>query len=248
MNTMNTFKNALYTDDESARKLTPAETIAEMFASTDENGVLYIPAWPTDRHPEGNGIYRCVMDWDRQDAEELTCEFESLRSSLARLAAIPGAAFGDVRSIDIPADLENVWHTYIRGFETGDIDLDQVSDISDRLQTMDLIGEIRGRMQAGEELSEDDRSFFKDLKDVTVSEEEKALYSEYMARLEADAARRIGDSFAAYSVVIRAKRLCRLMELKAPEIIIGSEACLLAQAMAVHRYAKSVTVQKSMEA
>ena len=41
------------------------------------------------------------------------------------------------------------------------------------------------------------------------------------------------------TIAVRAKRLCRLMALEAPSILIQNEAMLLAQAMAVYRFAVS---------
>ena len=58
----------------------------------------------------------------------------------------------------------------------------------------------------------------------------------------AEAEERVGQSPAAYDVIIRARRLCRLMSLEAPEIIIRGEANLFAQALVIHGYCKEIEI------
>ena len=58
----------------------------------------------------------------------------------------------------------------------------------------------------------------------------------------AEAEARVGKSPAAYDVILRARRLCRLMALHAPEIIIRGEANLFAQALVIHRYCKELEI------
>ena len=73
------------------------------------------------------------------------------------------------------------------------------------------------------------------------------IYNAYRDAIHADANHRIGNGIAAYDVVIRAKRLCRLMSLKAPEIIINNEANLLAQAIAIHACCKEMKTVDDVE-
>lgn len=61
-----------------------------------------------------------------------------------------------------------------------------------------------------------------------------------------EAQKRVGNNVAAYDVVIRAQRLCKLMSLEAPKVIINHEANLLAQAMVIHSYAKSMKIIDSI--
>ena len=63
----------------------------------------------------------------------------------------------------------------------------------------------------------------------------------------AEAEERVGQSPAAYDVIIRARRLCRLMALEAPEIIIRGEANLFAQALVVHGYCKELEIVEGVE-
>jgi hypothetical protein len=69
--------------------------------------------------------------------------------------------------------------------------------------------------------------------------EEQAVYDGYVEAMYADAESRIGG-LAAYDVIVRAKRLWFLMRLKAPESVRNHEAKLLAQAVAVNTYGRSL--------
>ena len=58
--------------------------------------------------------------------------------------------------------------------------------------------------------------------------------------IQKEAEQRLGKKIVAYDLIIRAKRLCKLMSLNAPEVIIYDEAKILAQVLAIHDYAKSL--------
>lgn len=125
--------------------------------------------------------------------------------------------------------------------------MDQIADISDKLETIALIDSVSQKINKGEELSAEDSSYYNEYKDTSVSESEKALYNEYRDAIHKDAERRLGDSLAAYDVIIRAKRLCKLLSLKAPAIIVNNEASLLAQAMVIHNYCVSMETVNDVE-
>ena len=86
-------------------------------------------------------------------------------------------------------------------------------------------------------------------------EEEKRFWNTYLRDFASDdidavcaeAEERVGQSPAAYDVIIRAKRLCRLMALDAPEIIIRGEANLFAQALVIHKYCKELKIVEGVE-
>ena len=63
----------------------------------------------------------------------------------------------------------------------------------------------------------------------------------------AEAEERVGKSPAACDVIIRARRLCRLMTLEAPEIILRSEANLFAQALVIHGYCEELEIVEEVE-
>lgn len=63
----------------------------------------------------------------------------------------------------------------------------------------------------------------------------------------AEAEERVGKGPAACDVIIRARRLCRLMALHAPEIILRGEANLFAQALVIHGYCKELEIVEDVE-
>ena len=229
-----------------SQNVTPAQTISEMFEYTDENGGLYIPSWPYDGVYEVR-FYKCIMNWDKADRDALIEEHTVLTSALALLAERFGSiqTAEDVRSL--PDDLQIVWDTYIRDFETGDIDPDKMMKVSDSIDTINCIKSIAVRIAAGEAPDEEELEFYNKYKDESVSYNDLALYTKYKDLVYADSERRVGNNIAAYDVVIRAKRLCRLVDLKATKVIINNESYLLAQAMAVHKHGKSIEVVTNVE-
>lgn len=86
-------------------------------------------------------------------------------------------------------------------------------------------------------------------------EEEKRFWNIYLRDFASDdidavcaeAEERVGQSPAAYDVIIRARRLCRLLALHAPEIIIQGEANLFAQALVIHGYCKEIEIVEDVE-
>lgn len=237
---MNTSKIALYTYDDTDRKLTPADTISEMYDYTDESGVLYIPEW--DYMYGSDGVYKLIMDWTKTDRDAIIAEHAALTEGLTRLAGYLDAIQSEEDVTLLPEYLKSLWNTYIRGFETGDIDLDRISDIRDMLDTMDCVKSLSARIESGEEVSDEDRFFYNDYREIDLSEDDEVYYEQYCDLVQADAERRIGCSEVASDVILRAKRFCRLVNLGAPEIIINNESCYLAQAMAVHKCCKSLEV------
>ena len=86
-------------------------------------------------------------------------------------------------------------------------------------------------------------------------EAQKAFWNTYLRDFESDdadaicaeAEERVGKGPAACDVIIRAKRLCRLMALHAPEIIIRGEANLFAQALVIHGYCREMEIVEDVK-
>ena len=87
-----------------------------------------------------------------------------------------------------------------------------------------------------------------------LSEAQKPFWNTYLRDFEsedndaicAEAEERVGQSPAAYDVILRAKRLCRLMSLEAPAIIVRNEANLFAQALVIHSYCEELEIVEDM--
>lgn len=245
---MNTSKIALYTTSNGNHLFTPVDSIISMFEHTDENGTLYIPEWPYDGQCNNNEhFYQCTMNWSKSDVKNIVSEYKTLYAALEKIAENWDSINSEADIEKLSADIQDVWNTYIRELETGDIDVELAIDVSDRMETIDMVKSIAEKIKNGIDISNEESSIYNDFRDVNITENEKAIYNAYRDAIHADADRRIGNSVAAYDVVIRAKRLCRLMSLKAPNIIINNEANLLAQAMVIHAYCKEMKIIDDVE-
>ena len=190
----------------------PTEYIREMFAHTDEQGLLCIPVWPYDDAPEDTEekCYRCRMNWTAEDCDREVEKFTDLYAALEKIAEKAEALCGDADPHEVlPVELYKVWNIYVRDFDPAGLDVDRISELDELTE---------------EELTEDD----------------KALLTAYSVACHIDAVLRVGRSAVAYDVVIRAMRVYHLLALNAPSVIVRNEAGFLAQALTVHDYAVSM--------
>ena len=203
---MNNSKIAFNTNE--AANLSAAEIMTGMFKHTDkESGILYIPAWPRDIEPDGReSFYKCKMNWNEADLAEAVQRYESLYEALEKISQVQPESCPDA----LPEDLKPIWHTYVRDFEAGKIDMEEIPDAA-------------------------------------ASTEEQERYKAYCQAVQAESEDRVGQNIAAYDLVIRAKRVYKLMSVKAPAAVIDHEAGLLAQAMAVHNYGISMEAVDDVE-
>lgn len=245
---MNTSKIALYTTPDKNINISAEDAIFSMFDHTDDNGILYIPEWPRENNRDDKErFYKCLMNWDELYRDLAIGYYQLLYNRLKEIAEKWDAISSGSAAEILPEKLFEVWDTYIRDFETGNINTERIADISDRYEIIFLVDHIKNKLSANAELSKDELSFYSEYKDTSVSEEENALYAEYKDAIYADAKKRVGDNIAAYDVVIRARRLCKLMSLGAPAVIIENEAVLLAQAIVIHSYCKDMETVDNVE-
>lgn len=245
---MNTSKIALYTTPDKNINISAEDAIFSMFDHTDDNGILYIPEWPRENNRDDKErFYKCLMNWDELYRDLAIGYYQLLYNRLKEIAEKWDAISSGSAAEILPEKLFEVWDTYIRDFETGNINTERIADISDRYEIISLVDHIKNKLSANAELSKDELSFYSEYKDTSVSEEENALYAEYKDAIYADAKKRVGDNIAAYDVVIRARRLCKLMSLGAPAVIIENEAVLLAQAIVIHSYCKDMETVDNVE-
>ena len=234
-------------NDEAYISLTPVDCINAMFSHTDGEGNLRIPVWPNDTddiNEETTAWLDCVMTWDAGGRNDLIAAYEELFAALRAIADVSDR-LGDTREENeglLSDELLDVWDTYIRPFDLGDIDYDTVMDIEERMDAAKLAGLFEDdAYENGEDI------FWRGEEKTVVTAEEVALYNQYVAAVHSDAERRLDRTLAAYDVIIRAKRVRKLMSLHAPDIILNSEAKLLAQAIAVNAFAESAELVSDAE-
>ena len=180
------------------------------------------------------------MTWDDEDRNNVIAAYEWLFAALRAIADVSDR-LNDTREENksiLSGELLDIWDTYIRPFDLGDIDYDTVMDIEERMESAKLAADLAGLF---EDVASDngEEVFWHGEEASGVTAEEVALYDQYVAAVHADAERRLERVLAAYDVIIRAKRVCKLMSLNAPDIILNSEAKLLTQAMAINACAES---------
>ena len=244
-------KPAFDVNNEAYISLTPVDCINAMFSHTDGEGRLRLPAWPNDTddiNEETTAWLDCLMTWDDKDRNNVIAAYEELFAALRAIADVSDR-LGDTREENegiLSGELLDVWDTYIRPFNLGDIDFDTVMDIEERMDAARLAADLAGLFEDvtsenGEEI------FWSGEEESGVTSEEEALYDQYVAAVRSDAERRLDRALAAYDVIIRAKRVRKLMSLHAPDIILNSEAKLLAQALAVNAFAESAELVSDAE-
>lgn len=214
-------------DKKDYSELTPEECLTIMCDSI-RDGKLILPDWTYDGDLEnGKYVLSCEMAMPC-DNDAILKEYHDLYDSLAAIAKKYDELMDNTEDVSslLNDELMKVWNVYISPFDKADFDGDRISEISEKLDYIAMVIDEDGKEIDSEyEVSDDDIEY----------------YNEYMDHLEADSERRLGSDIVAYPLVITAKRLCRLMSLKAPQIILNGEAKTLITALLLHRCAKSVT-------
>lgn len=235
-------------DSMSEISLTPADFITLMFERTDEDGILYIPGWHYDDpgweynapgSTDENDSYRCLVNWNLAKYEKLLDKFVKHYAMLEKIAAHWDELDGTpetAKNILRDSALFTCWSTFIRPFEIGDIDKEKINDINDRLDTIEWVKFIASRVAKGDSVEAFEKEALSEYIDVAVANEERDYRKAYFERIDKDAEMRVGKGICAHDVIIRSKRLCRLMSLQAPQIVVYNEARQLAAAMLLHDY------------
>ena len=134
-------------NDETYFSLTPVDCINTMFVHTDGEGHLRIPAWPNDNddiNEETTAWLECVMTWDDEDRKDVIGAYEELFATLKTIADV-SARLGDTREENegiLSSKLLDIWDTYIRPFDLGDIDYDTVMDIEERMESAKFAADL----------------------------------------------------------------------------------------------------------
>lgn len=158
------------------------------------------------------------MDRDENKWKESIQAFETLYGEIKEIAEISASVDCDplrdpqfpVHAADGPAD---AWRKYIRAYAFEGISPEAVAAIQKSMLP---------------ELGEDD-----------LTGEEKRLcersYDAYLEAMQKEAAQRLGGGRFDVDLICRARRLCRLMLLHAPEVILRNEAQRLMEVFALNR-------------
>lgn len=235
-------------DSMSDINLAPADFITLMFDRTDEDGILYIPGWHYDRPGWECGTpgstdeydsYRCCVDWNLAKYERLLKQFNELYSALLEMASYYDEldeTLESAKKVLKKPELVKVWDIYIRQFDIGDIDYEKIVDINERCEQEAWVKQIARNIVEGKNLEGFEKEVLSDYIDIKITQQDIDYYNQYVSNVRMDVEQRIGKGLCEIDVILRAKRLYRLMSLRAPECIIYNEAKTLAAAMLLHQY------------
>lgn len=235
-------------DSMSDINLAPADFITLMFDRTDEDGILYIPGWHYDRPGWECGTpgstdeydsYRCCVDWNLAKYERLLKQFNELYSALLEMASYYDEldeTLETAKKVLKKPELVKVWDIYIRQFDIGDIDYEKIVDINERCEQEAWVKQIARNIVEGKNLEGFEKEVLSDYIDIKITQQDIDYYNQYVSNVRMDVEQRIGKGLCEIDVILRAKRMYRLMGLRAPECIIYNEAKTLAAAMLLHQY------------
>lgn len=191
--------------------LASIDYVTSLFAATDRDGALRMPKnFGTDEEQDDEfDIFK--MSWNRDGLNLLLSEFQELYAGLSEIAKVYDKLDNNpelVRdALDNPV-LFDIWQLY--------------------LQRPQWYGEEERML---------DVALKKEAQAEELSAEEERLLEKYHSEELLESVKNLGGNCFAYDVHIHALRLCKLMNLGAPKIIIEHEARCLIGCMALKDYA-----------
>lgn len=185
--------------------------VTSLFAATDRDGALRMPKnFGTDEEQDDEfDIFK--MSWNRDDLNMLLSEFQELYAQLSEIAKV----FDKLS--DIPELVRDTLDNPIL-FDTWQLYLQRPQWYGEEERMLDVA--LKKEAQAEE-----------------LSAEEERLLEKYRSEELLESLKNLGGNCFAYDVHIHALRLCKLMNLGAPKIIIEHEARCLIGCMALKDYA-----------
>ena len=191
--------------------LASIDYVTSLFAATGRDGALHMPKnFGTDEERDDEfDIFK--MSWSRDDLNLLLSEFQELYAGLSEIAKVYDKLDNNpelVRdALDNPV-LFDIWHLY--------------------LQRPQWYGEEERML---------DVALKKEAQAEELSAEEESLLEKSRSEELRESVKNLGGNCFAYDVHMHALRLCELMSIGAPKIVIEHEARCLIGCMALHEYA-----------
>lgn len=191
--------------------LASIDYVTSLFAATDRDGALRMPKnFGTDEEQDNEfDIFK--MSWNRDDLNMLLSEFHELYAGLSEIAKVYDKLDNNPELVRDTLDnpiLFDTWQLY--------------------LQRPQWYGEEERML---------DVALKKEAQAEELSAEEERLLEKYRSEELLESVKNLGGNCFAYDVHIHALRLCELMSIGAPKIIIEHEARCLIGCMALKDYA-----------
>lgn len=191
--------------------LASIDYVTSLFAATDRDGALRMPKnFGTDEEQD-NEFDTFKMSWSRDELNLLLSEFHELYAQLSEIAKVYDKL--DNNPELVRDTLDNPIH-----FDTWQLYLQRPQWYGEEERMLDVA--LKKEAQTEE-----------------LSAEEERLLEKYHSEELLESVKNLGGNCFAYDVHIHALRLCELMSIGAPKIIIEHEARCLIGCMALKDYA-----------
>ena len=191
--------------------LASIDYVTSLFAATGRDGALHMPKnFGTDEERDDEfDIFK--MSWSRDDLNLLLSEFQELYAGLSEIAKVYDKLDNNPELVHDALDnpvLFDIWQLYLQRPQWYGEE-DRILDVA-----------LKKEAQAEE-----------------LSAEEERLLEKYRSEELRESVKNLGGNCFAYDVHMHALRLCKLINLGAPKIVIEHEARCLIGCMALHEYA-----------
>lgn len=191
--------------------LASIDYVTSLFAATGRDGTLRLPEnfGADDERDDKFDVFQ--MFWSRDDLNQLITEFSALYAELSAIAEVYDKLDDNEEHVgDLLDDplLLDTWYFYLR----------------------------RPQWYGAQERSLN-IALEKEAQNEKLSAKEEKLLEKYRAEELRESVKNLGGNRFAYDVHMHALRLCKLMSLGAPEIVIQNEARALIACMALKDYA-----------
>lgn len=191
---------------EMRRELTPLQYIRQLFAETRDGKLEITYHYPQDIEEPYTVTYR--MAWTEKDVEAVTQRYEALTAVLRKIGTLQGELQEEEKRKTLLTPTEQkVWQTFIQPFSPFEVDESVIEELYFR----------------GEFDSLDDK-------------ENELLERHWWWRERNTLARMPFLRRSPTSMILRARRYEKLVEMGAPEIVIQEEGRWLAEEMVLYYY------------
>ena len=215
--------------------------IMDVFHRTGEDGTVELPEFWYDADEPDHKL-SCTLKWTAEDAKKLGDE----ASRLMEYFAVLGPRYDELEDMTedeliavLPKDQVEVWCTYRPLFLQEDYAEDML-EIWGKIDNIEYAADLLKRQAEGEELDEDEREIVAEYGNASLTADEQAQLEWYRNLSWQEASLRIGKGLCALNAVLGGSRICKLISLSAPEIIIEKEIEQFANALILHRFGEQI--------
>ena len=210
-------------------RLTPVDFAISLFATTGRDGALRMPKNFGTEFESDDEFDTYKMSWGREELDQLILKFNALYAGLSEIAKVYDELDDNdeehVRSVLNDSALFDIWRIYVRRLECDEFDNDKLDFALEKEYNQNMFSKNPDKQIFDERLFE------------KFTEDELDLLEKYHSKQFEESIKRLGGNHFAYSVHIHALRICKLMSIGAPKIIVEHEARCLIGCMALHEYA-----------